>query len=237
VDDIGSTTLKKGEHQPKTHDEILDLFKELESMEQDIIDVHTTSDELDDAEFDEYLEDLDDIYDTITLPDFQDEGITSLPEPHPEPPSITHHNKPQDPHKTKRLFSRKQIKKEKKIKERPQKKKKWRTAKSTPPKPVKSTFTLRLNSNGELVGLYVKKPPQPKEKIPLRQRLTFKRKKQPTPSADQPKVKGIKALPQKIKAGVGGLRSKLPGGKKGKPAEKSSANPTGKLKAIFKRKK
>jgi len=96
-------------------------------------------------------------------------------------------------------------------------------------KPIKSTFTLRIDDKGHLVGFNIKKP-KPKKEKKSRRILLFRRKKgevgaSAEPAAEKPEVKGIKGK-------IIGIVSKI----KPKKSGSKVSGIVGKTKGIFSRK-
>lgn len=101
------------------------------------------------------------------------------------------------------------------------------------PKLKGSTFTLKRDDQGNLVGLNIKKPRPKKEKKSLSITL-FKRgegKKEATPVETE-----VKGIPVKIKGVISKMTSKIPGGSKSESSESKTSGVSGKIKGIFSRK-
>jgi hypothetical protein len=104
------------------------------------------------------------------------------------------------------------------------------------PKLKGSTFTLKRDNQGNLVGLNIKKPRPKKEKKSLSITL-FKKgegKKEATPVETE--VKGIKGIPVKIKGVISKMTSKIPGDGKGESSGLKTSGVSGKIKGIFSKK-
>jgi len=216
---------KKGYSTLKSHNEILDLFKELETIEDnvknpDTIDESTIEPEIAKQE----IEPIDITEEIVKEPVISEVIVKKEKKP-------------------KSKFSSK-LRKKKKLKEPKSKKRflKLRRSKSIKTedaqgelKQIKNTFTLKLNGQGELVGLNIKKPITKKEKTPLLKKL-FKKGEAKEKAPAEPEVKGIKGIPVKIKGIISKITSKLPIGKKGKSSESKSSGIGGKVKGIFSRK-
>ena len=161
---------------PKTHEEILEMLKELEAFEKDIETFSTNNETL-----------------TTNPPD--------LSKPSIEPPiefiDVTPKNSQTKPHKTlhhKKLtsFFKNKItwKNQKKTTEQKLHVKKYTTLKKKKTTPKTSTFTLKITEQGELVGFTIPNPPKQKSKTPGNNT-------KPEKSPEQ--KPGIKGIPGKIK--------------------------------------
>ncbi len=170
-------------------------------------------------------------------------------EPSPEIPTIDtpspceqQTKEPTPPQKG--LFSQrkpKALKQKKLLKRRPKKHPAGKQKPDEPQKPLKATFTLRIDSEGNLVGLPIKKHWKKKEKtkkkhlpIPLKNPFRKSTKEESEQETEQTSSKFsiITTIPKKITKIVSRL-------KPGKSGSESSENPLkrsiGKLKNIFSR--
>jgi len=205
---------KKESSTLKSHGEILDLFKELETIEEKILNP-------------EIIEEI--------------SAEPEIPKQHIQQTDITGEVEK----KPKQKFLSK-LQKKKKIKEP----KKWflklRRNKSIKTedihgelKPVKSTFTLKINNQGNLIGLNIKKPITKTEKKPIRKNLLKLFKKgtdKEAESVEKEEKKGIKGIPGKITGILSKIKlKKYSGGKGEKDASKVSGSVV-KIKGIFSKK-
>ena len=224
---------KKASSALKTHDEILDLFQEIESIEKNIIEPEI-------------------IEETAIQPEEEiqnDEQIVIFKEIVDEPEKMDilkklnfdflkrHKKKKLDEPKIKKHFLTILKSKFGEIKDIESTELQGELEKTKDIiTPIKSTFTLKKNGQGNLVGLNIKESRPKQEKKPLRDKL-FKRgsgKKEATPVETD--VKGIKGIPVKIKGIFSKIKSKMPGGDKGESKESKTSGISGKIKGIFSRK-
>jgi len=172
----------------KTHDEILNLFKEIETIEENIKKQEHIEETVIHPDGSEQEIEFIDVQE-VEFIDITDETTKEVP--FQEVPTD---KKPERP-KEKRFFHLKR--------------KKIGVTKDTqePLKPIKSTFTLKIDDQGNLAGLNVKRPRPKKEKKPFKFKL-FKRGEAKESAPDETETKEI---PGKIK----GIFSKLKRGKSG----------------------
>ncbi len=206
----------------KSHEEILNLFKELETIEENVKNP-------------EVIEEI------IIQPDIAKQEVeqTDITGEIEKEPDISEDSEKKHKHQFLSKLRKKKKLKEPKTKNRFLKLRKFKSIKTEDAqgelKQIKSTFSLKLNNQGELVGFNVKKPRQKKEKIPLRIKL-FKRGETKDKTPAEQEIKGIKGIPGKIKGIISKITSKLPLGKKGESSGSKTAGISGKIKGIFSRK-
>lgn len=210
----------------RTHEEIIALFKELETMEEKIKNPELLVEELFEPET---------TIPEVELPPQIPTDVQTEPQP-TEPVGET-----PAPKKQKRLplFRHK---KEQKIEKKIKRSHLWRKAPTDEkdltasteiaqqlqePKPLRSTFTLQFDPDGNLAGLPVKKPKPEREKKGL---FPFRRKGQ-SETAEQPEEEPVSGFKGKLKKITSKLRRK-----KSSEGGESSGGIGGKLKGILRRK-
>ena len=221
---------KKASSALKTHDEILDLFQEIESIEKNIIEPEIIEEEIQNDEQIEILEEM--------TKEAKKMDASGKKEKKLNFDFLKRHKKKKlkEP-KIKKHFLKLLKSKFGEIKDAESTELQGELEKAKDiTKPIRSTFTLKKNGQGNLVGLNVKKPRPKQEKKPLRDRL-FKRgsaKREVAPVETD--VKGIKGIPVKIKGIFSKIKSKIPGGGKGESTGSKASGISGKIKGIFSRK-
>lgn len=236
--DDNSTTVDKQQKTTsvKSHEEILELFQEIEQIEQELKNPDISSEPKEIISSDE--EQL--------HPESQKETITETAN------DISRKKKKSfkkmfTPREKKKFRIKKRVKEKKSVKQKPAKKKLFKkTKKPSVDKeksldPIHSTFTLKLDKSGNLVGLEIPQAKKPKQKFSLKTVLKKKSKKSDSEKIQPSDVKGIKALPVKLK----GLVSHIPFlskklSNKDKPASDSKTSKLSsipkKIKGIFSKK-
>ena len=217
----------------KSHEEILELFKEIETIEENIqnfdsdVDAPLYSDDVPLEERDIDLE--------------QQPEINSPPID--KPTQKTHHTlfhrhkkkkikKPTSHrHFFKKIKAKRNIKKDDELTQLQKQKKKSKNKLDR----NSSTFTLKITDNGDLVGLNIKKHPLPQEHKGLKNLFSKKEgsKKQDTEKSE---VKGLKAIPVKIKAIFSSITKRRSGKDAGESSTSKISGISGKIKGIFSRK-
>jgi hypothetical protein len=219
---------KKESSEIKTHEEIMGLFKTLESMEEKVKNPDLTSDRIFESK-----EDLQELEHLVQIP------VEVVQESEPLEPVGEIPPKDKERRKRSPFFKKKQTEQptERKINRHSFWKKETineidpDAATEVPQqlkdiKPIRSTFSLQLDVNGNLVGLPVKKPKLKTEK----KGWFFFRRKDQAETAGQPGEESAKGLKGKLTRVVSKLRRK----------NSSEGEPTGgfgdKIKGIFRRK-
>ncbi len=209
----------------KTHEEIIALFKELETMEDKIKNPELL------------VEDLFEPETTIQEVELPPQIPTDV-QTEPQPTEPVGETPDQREKKRSPLFRHK---KEQKIEKKIKQSHRWRKApidekdltvsseiaqQLQEPKPLRSTFTLQFDPDGNLVGLPVKKPKPEGEKKGL---FPFRRKGQ-SETAEQSEEEPVRGFKGKLKKITSKLRRK-------KSSEgESGGGIGGKLKGILRRK-
>lgn len=216
LEDIDQLNQKKVFSGLKTHDEILELFEEIESIEDTLKHPETIEEELIKPE-------------TVEQEPVQPEKTGELADEivfiEVPPESEIKKKKP------KRLKIRRflRFKKEKpgEISESTELQDQLEEPKGEF-KPISSTFTLRIDDQDGLVGLNIKKPKPPREKKHIR--LPFKKKAAKEPKSEEKiEATGIKGKLLRIVSRIKPKKSEGEGGSK-------ISNIAGKIKGIFSRK-
>jgi len=209
---------KKGSSALKSHKEILDLFKEIKTIEEKV-----KNPEL--------------IEETGIQPEIlwqEVEQIEEIGEVAKEP--ITPEVPPDKKHKIQFLSKLRKKKKSKEPKKRFFKPRRLKPKETEDVqgelKSIKSTFALRINDQGNLIGLNTKKPRPKKEKKPLKLRL-FKRG---TAKEEAPAETDVKGIPGKIKGLFSKTKLKKSGASKSEGRGSKISGAAGKIKGIFSRK-
>lgn len=214
---------KKGSSALKSHNEILDLFKELETIEENVKNP-------------EVIEEI------IIKPDIAKQEIEQTDITGEIEKDLDTSEDSVKKEKNHKLQFLSKLRKKKKPKEPGKRFLKLRRFKSIKTedihgelKPIKSTFTLKINDQGNLIGLNIKKPITKKEKKPLRLKL-FKKgaAKEEAPAVTD--VKGIKGIPVKIKGLFSKIRLKKSEASNSEGGGSKISGVAGKIKGIFSRK-
>ena len=211
---------KKRSSALKSHNEILDLFKELETIEENI-------------KSPEVIEEI------IIQPDISKQEIEQTDitgEIEKDLDTLEDSVKKEKKHKLQFLSKLRKKKKPKEPKKRFLKLRRLKPKENEDVqgelKPIKSTFTLRINDQGNLIGLNIKKPRSKKEKKPLKLRL-FKRG---AAKEEAPAETDVKGIPVKIKGLFSKIKLKKSGGSKSEGGGSKISGSAGKIKGIFSRK-
>jgi hypothetical protein len=219
---------KKESSEIKTHEEIMGLFKTLESMEEKVKNPDLTSDRIFESK-----EDLQELEHPVQIP------VEAVQEPEPLEPVGEIPPKDKERRKRTPFLKNKQIEQttERKINRHSFWKKETLNeidpdaATEVPQqlkdiKPIRSTFSLQLDENGNLVGLPIKKPKLKTEK----KGWFFFRRKDQGATAGQPEEEPAKGMKGKLTRVVSKLRRN-----KSSDGE-STGGFVGKIKGIFRRK-
>jgi len=223
LEELDQLDQKKVSASLKSHEEILDLFREVETIEQNIKNPES---------FDE----------TVITPDIigqeiSQEGKTGeiIKKSHISEESL----------KKEKKLKFKFLSKRHKKKEMKEPKKRWFKSRKLKVKKIKeaqgeltlkkSTFTLRIDKQGNLVGLNIKKPKVKKEKTKLRFKL-FKKGKGKEAKPTEQEIKGIKGIPVKIKGVFSKIKLKKSSERSGEKEGSKIAGSVGKIKGIFSKK-
>jgi hypothetical protein len=214
----------------KSHDEILELFEEIEQIEQELKNPDFSNKEKDNNISD----------DSSVIPELDKEQLSDFKKDvsFKKKRSLKKFFK-RGKKKTKKIKTKKNLKQHKLLKLKFLKKKifkknkKPRASKKKSLDATKSTFTLKLDKSGNLLGLEIPKSKKPKQKFSLKTVFQKKHKKSDDTSSKSSDVKGLKALPVKLK----GLLSHIPIiSKKISTKNKSTEdNTSSKLSAILKK--
>jgi hypothetical protein len=204
----------------KTHEEILELFKEIEDIETRF----KTPIALEEP--------------TLELVPTPDGELIEI-QPSPEKPSKKHQKlfskskqkKPKEPTTKHFLKKKKNIPGE--IQDLTPKTRLFKHWKHNAEKQIHPTFSLKLDAEGNLVGLNIKKPKPPKEKKAGRFRLRRKKGEGEPAAAPEPEAPPEPGIKGKLKRVV----KKLKPGRKAKKEGSSKFAALGKIKGIVKRKK
>jgi hypothetical protein len=219
---------KKESSEIKTHEEIMGLFKTLESMEEKVKNPDLASDRIFESK-----EDLQELEHPVQIP------VEVVQEPEPLEPVGEIPPKDKERRKRSPFFKKKQTEQPTEGKINRHSFWKKETINEIDPdaateipqqlkdiKPIRSTFSLQLDVNGNLVGLPVKKPKLKTEK----KGWFFFRRKDQTATAGQPGEEPAKGLKGKLTRVVSKLRRK-------NSSEGESTDGFGsKIKGIFRRK-
>lgn len=203
-DELNSVDKQQKTSSVKSHEEILELFEEIEQIEQ----------ELKNPDFTNELQESISSEEKLITPESAKDNTVEISEKNrvKKKKSLKILFTPGEKKKTKKIKAKKILKRRKSskspsLKKKILKKNKNRAVdKKKSLDPSKSTFTLKLDTSGTLVGLEVPKTKKPKQKFSLKTVFKKKPKKTDDTASKSSDVKGIKALPIKLK----GLLSHLP---------------------------
>ena len=230
---------KKESASLKTHEEILNLFEEIETIEKNMIKPDITDDDLTEPQTDIPTMPPEKIKDS-TKKEYKIEETPDNIKKSMDKTYLKHHKK----EKIKKPKTKKHLLKFKKQRENKliDNKSSELTEEKIKTKQInendRSTFTLKLDKKGNLIGLNIK---QPKEKIKIKTAVKGLIKRKPSEDKNEPspdiKLKEIKGITGKIKALPKVIKSKIPSGKRNEDnKEVGLSKIVGKIKGIFSRK-